>query len=61
MTVYQVGDVVQLLGGGPNMTVEKVDPDNTISAVWFDEQDQLSRGWFPFTVLRRLRKAEVDK
>ena len=61
MTVYQVGDVVQLLGGGPNMTVEKVSRDRTVYVVWFDEQDMLSRSGFPCTTLRRLRKIEAKK
>lgn len=32
-----VGDVVGLKSGGPPMTIEKIQSDNTIICIWFRE------------------------
>lgn len=34
---FQVGDVVRLKSGGPAMTVQRLEHDDTVSCVWFLE------------------------
>jgi uncharacterized protein YodC (DUF2158 family) len=38
---YEIGDVVSLMSGGPDMTVTTVcEETNTVFATWFDEPDE---------------------
>jgi uncharacterized protein YodC (DUF2158 family) len=38
MTPFDVGDIVELRSGGPDMTVAEVEED-MIAVVWFDENN----------------------
>lgn len=38
----QVGDVVKLNSGGPNMTIESIDKDDNMSCTWFEGSQRLS-------------------
>ena len=51
--VYDVGDVVKLKSGGPKMTVEKIDEDEFIHCVWFDEMNVTQSQGFPASALER--------
>ncbi|MCE7030966.1 YodC family protein [Jiella avicenniae] len=49
----QVGDVVQLLSGGPSMTVEDIIQGPRAKCVWFAE-DKLQTGVFAFALLKKV-------
>jgi uncharacterized protein YodC (DUF2158 family) len=57
-TKLQVGDVVKLKSGGPDMTVVKVlkGPKvvNNINCMWFTESGSITRGSFPEAVLVKI-------
>ncbi|QMT59712.1 YodC family protein [Legionella sp. PC997] len=38
----QVGDVVKLNSGGPNMAIESIDKDDNMSCTWFEGSQRLS-------------------
>jgi uncharacterized protein YodC (DUF2158 family) len=45
----QVGDVVELKSGGPNMTVQSIEQmtyHKVVGVSWFDELGQISNAWF---------------
>ncbi len=52
MMKFEVGDIVRLKSGGPEMTVTRT--DNTMSddigAMWFDKSS-LMKGWFPMDAI----------
>jgi uncharacterized protein YodC (DUF2158 family) len=49
---YQVGDVVELKSGGPNMTVESCD-DQEVVCIWFSK-DETKRGVFPNNAVKKV-------
>jgi uncharacterized protein YodC (DUF2158 family) len=49
---YQIGDVVELKSGGPDMTVTEV-RGAFVSCKWFDYEQHLQSDYFKQTVLRR--------
>lgn len=48
-----ISDVVQLLSGGPLMTVVFVENDGVVNAVWFDLESRFHEGSFPAFVLAK--------
>lgn len=51
----QIGDVVQLKGGGPQMTVESLQSaTGKLKCVWFDESKRMV-GVFDPATLKKLR------
>jgi uncharacterized protein YodC (DUF2158 family) len=51
--VFTVGDIVKLRSGGPKMTVEKVEDDDVVQCVWFDEMNVTQNKGFPANALER--------
>lgn len=50
--VLKVGDVVELMSGGPTMTVDKIEEDgNLVRCIWFDDAGQLQCGTFRMNTL----------
>lgn len=37
--LFDIGDVVTLLSGGPKMTVTEIFTNNTINCMWFNERE----------------------
>jgi uncharacterized protein YodC (DUF2158 family) len=52
MAAFQIGDVVELKSGSPNMTVEDAGEGDTVSCVWFDKSEA-KRGYFPASTLKK--------
>jgi uncharacterized protein YodC (DUF2158 family) len=50
---FQIGDVVELKSGGPDMTVESIE-DLKASCVWFDKGD-MKRALFPSNTLQKVQ------
>ena len=55
---FQVGDVVKLKSGGPNMTVLRIDPDENggqlTMCIWFDvTSEAVTRAEFPSDTLQK--------
>jgi uncharacterized protein YodC (DUF2158 family) len=48
---FNVGDVVSLPSGGPNLTVYKLEGAAAVSCVWFDEAGVLRREMLPVACL----------
>ncbi len=57
---YKPGDIIILLSGGPDMTVEKVEKphiytgSSTITAIWFDNNNILNRDTFLSSTIKLL-------
>lgn len=51
--MFEVGDVVQLKSGGPNMTVKEVNETHTI-AVWFPANDELKAQAFVHNTVKKV-------
>jgi len=54
---YKQGDLVQLLSGGPAMTVAalpKAKPAWCVCCYWFDDSKVLHERWFPVDTLQRV-------
>jgi uncharacterized protein YodC (DUF2158 family) len=60
---FQQGDIVQLVSGGPEMTVEEADDhmpeDAPIKCQWF-KGEKLSDGWFVTASLKLIRKRRAE-
>lgn len=52
---FKIGDVVQLMSGGPIMTVVRVEKDNCYFCQWFDNKDIVHERTFPANALSRTR------
>ena len=64
---FKVGDVVQLISGGPSMTIIRTPPgrskgypqrddDNYVRCAWFDSDDNSKIQGFPPAALKRVVK-----
>ena len=53
-----IGDRVQLVSGGPEMTVENIYADHA-AVVWFDEDSDVVREVFPAAGLKRSGRLRV--
>jgi len=42
---FQIGNVVQLLSGGPYMTINEIDNDR-VCCIWFPTKENLSSAFF---------------
>jgi len=51
--MFQVGDVVELQSGSPQMTVEHIDSDE-ISVVWFDSKGDPHRDTYTDKTLKKI-------
>jgi uncharacterized protein YodC (DUF2158 family) len=60
MQQFKIGDIVQLRSGGPNMTVEDIEPipgKNLIDCQWF-AGGKLNHGRFPPESLTKVEEEE---
>lgn len=53
------GDVIQLLTGGPLMTVELTRHDGLITATWFDHGGSLHRDAFDPKAIKKWIEAQI--
>jgi len=49
----EVGDVVELVSGGPRMTVSLIPSPQTVQVMWFDEEDALKTAQLTIGSLKR--------
>lgn len=56
---FEVGDIVKLKSGGPQMTVSGRDIGQ-VCVVWFDAHDRLLEEWLPPEVLEHAEVLEID-
>jgi uncharacterized protein YodC (DUF2158 family) len=54
---YEVGDVVRLRSGGPEMTVKKVQDSGWIECMWFTKERSLGQASFPKKTVVRVNVA----
>ena len=60
-TQFQVGDVVRLKSGGPDMTVKRLMGAGA-DCVWFQGNDRLAEGaWFESDLLMRVENHGVSE
>jgi len=59
-TQFQVGDVVQLKSGGPNMTVKRL-MGIGVDCVWFDGQRLAQSAWFESDLLTKVENPETSR
>lgn len=57
---FVVGDLVELVSGGPQMTVVTPDgaEDSDVEVVWFAEDEMLTK-WLPVNAVRRVNEGEA--
>lgn len=58
MSIFSIGDVVQLKSGGPLMTVESTGPDTSgrerVLCVWFDSKESQQKNSFAVESLEKI-------
>lgn len=52
---FQIGNVVQLLSGGPYMTINEIDNDR-VCCIWFPTKENLSSAFFHKNSLTLIKK-----
>ena len=52
MAEFKIGDAVELKTGGPKMTVERLDSNNSVYCQWFDGEHKLRNGSFQAETLK---------
>ena len=58
---FQIGDVVEMKSGGPQMTVKKIGDDG-VECVWFDEKKRVQQSdvFDPATLQRPPNPFDID-